>query len=146
MEPIHAALWNLAVAAPPDSRMNLVFLTLLLFVPFYHRGQRLPAAAFAVFVVVSALPGGDGVPDTIILHGAFLVLVTLGTGLILAAWARLYRLGVYGAVRRPQYIGFLVVALGLLLRRPGAVPALLWGVLVVVNVTCARRRSPTSPP
>ena len=140
MEPIHAALWNLAGAAPPDSRMNLVFLTLLLFVPFYHRGQRLPAAAFAVFVVVSALPGGDGTPGAFILHCAFLLLATLGTGLILAAWARIYRPGIHGAVRRPQYIGFLVVALGLLLRRPGAVPALLWGMLLVVVVSCARTR------
>ena len=168
MESMPATLPSQLTVGLTGALLNLVFVTLLLFMPFYRGDQRLTSLAYLVFVVVSSLVAGGtagaageagGVAASAgsawggagaLAHYAYLALVVLGAALILAGWARIYRDagsewssdliedGIYRATRHPQYLGFIVVTLGMLLRWPSAPTAVLWVGLAVFYVRRAR--------
>lgn len=67
----------------------------------------------------------------------FLILA-LGIYMILSGWRKIYQAkgrlvteGIYGHVRHPQYLGFVLVTLGWLIHWPTIVTALLWPILTI---------------
>lgn len=167
MEPIASAWANQAatgakgVVGVEAALPSIVFVALLLFVPFYWKRQRLTSLVYLLFVCASSLLHGAPVESwwaaswlavdpapaiSHITHYVFLALAICGSGLILAAWARIYRDGgselvedgIYGAIRHPQYAGFLLVTLGMLIAGPTTVTAILWLVLAALYVRLAR--------
>jgi protein-S-isoprenylcysteine O-methyltransferase Ste14 len=150
------AAWSIHhIAGPADALLNLVFATLLLFVPFDRWRDRGTSGAYLLFVLASsflAAPASD-VPTR---HLVFLLLAMAGSALILAGWARIYRDvrpddapggepapelmedGIYRMLRHPQYLGFLLVTLGILVERPSLPTAVLWALLVLLYQRLAR--------
>jgi protein-S-isoprenylcysteine O-methyltransferase Ste14 len=144
--------------------MNIVFVVVLLFVPFYRKRQRLTSIAYLVFVLASSFApsgmagwAGGGLAaispaGRLALYYGFLALAVCGSALVLAGWARmccgtesrplppaeLAEDGIYGFVRHPQYAGFLAVTVGMLIANPAALTALLWALLAWLYLRLAR--------
>lgn len=144
------------------AELNLVFALLLLFLPLGARRYRPVSCAFGEFVatvsfvsnpaitveaLALAAPGFSSVR-----HLVFLALAVVGSGLVLAGWAGLYRDvdpslspgagliegGVYGMMRHPQYTGLAAVSLGMLAGRPSLPAAALWVLLVALLARLGR--------
>lgn len=80
---------------------------------------------------------------TYIIFPASTIIIVAGILLIVFGWRQIYKArrqkesklvttGIYKYVRHPQYIGFLLLTLGMLLEWPTIFTVLLWPVLVVV--------------
>jgi protein-S-isoprenylcysteine O-methyltransferase Ste14 len=80
---------------------------------------------------------------TSIIFPASTIIIVAGILLIVFGWRQIYKArrqkegklvttGIYKYVRHPQYIGFLLLTLGMLLEWPTIFTVLLWPVLVVV--------------
>lgn len=83
---------------------------------------------------------------TAIVLGATAMLVILGGALVVAGWravhgsgGRLVTTGVYARVRHPQYLGLLLLTLGLLVWWPTVLTVPMWPILAVMYVRLARR-------
>jgi protein-S-isoprenylcysteine O-methyltransferase Ste14 len=81
-------------------------------------------------------------------HIASTLLIVGGFWLIAAAWPMLWRAvranelattGVYGRVRHPQYVGFILILTGFLLQWPTLVTLAMYPVLVIMYVRLAKR-------
>lgn len=98
--------------------------------------------------LLGTLLGWDGDPHLTSLHLLSDGLVALGFLIVAAAWRALYRAqrhgevatsGLYGRVRHPQYVGFIVVMLGFLLQWPTLPTVVMFPILVSMYVRLARR-------
>jgi protein-S-isoprenylcysteine O-methyltransferase Ste14 len=137
-------------AAITFAPVNLAFVALVLFLPVGERRYRPVAAVYVAFVLAASLLPVAWIPDAapVLRHCAFLALGVVGAGLILAGWARLYRSGpelpeliedgIYRILRHPQYAGFVVLTLGVVIRRPAVPAVVLWVVLLALLVRLAR--------
>ena len=91
-----------------------------------------------------------GISDTSVAYSVYLVsyvLIAAGFMLIAYAWRKLYeaqranklaRTGPYSYVRHPQYLGFVLVMLGLLLAWPSLSTAIMFPILTLMYVRLAR--------
>ncbi len=95
----------------------------------------------------STILGLHGDPHFSVLHILSLVAIFGGFILLAAAWSVLYdaqrrhalaTAGVYGYVRHPQYVGFVVIMLGFLLQWPTLLTLLMFPILVFMYVRLAR--------
>jgi protein-S-isoprenylcysteine O-methyltransferase Ste14 len=95
-----------------------------------------------------AVFGVQGDPHADLLHLASNLLIAAGFIIVVRAWTVLYRAqrdgdlattGPYAIVRHPQYGGFVLVLLGLLLQWPTIPTLLMFPVLVVMYTRLARR-------
>jgi protein-S-isoprenylcysteine O-methyltransferase Ste14 len=132
----------------------LVFGSLLLFVPFHRSGHRVASAGYLAFIAVCALFPAGGLPAAQAVRDYLFGALSLGgIALIMAGWARIYRLtggadgppaeliedGIYGVIRHPQYLGFLAVSLSVLVRTPGFPGGVMWVLHAALLVGQARR-------
>jgi protein-S-isoprenylcysteine O-methyltransferase Ste14 len=86
---------------------------------------------------------------TYIIFPASTIIIVAGILLIVFGWRQIHKArrqkegklvttGIYKYVRHPQYIGFLLLTLGMLLEWPTIFTVLLWPVLVVVYLRLAK--------
>lgn len=75
-----------------------------------------------------------------------LVITGLGMLLVAVGWKRIYRVseglvtdGIYGHVRHPQYLGFILITGGWLIHWPTIPTVLMWPVLVAMYYRLARK-------
>ena len=94
------------------------------------------------------LLGWKGNPHLDPLHIASNVMILGGLVLLSSAWEVLYRAqrrhllaqkGIYGRIRHPQYVGFIVIMLGFLLQWPTLPTLVMFPILVTTYVRLARR-------
>jgi protein-S-isoprenylcysteine O-methyltransferase Ste14 len=94
-----------------------------------------------------ALLGFTGDPHTNVIHLASIALIIGGFWLLATAWQPLHAAqrrgalatdGIYGVIRHPQYVGFVVILLGFLLQWPTLLTVAMFPVLVVMYVRLAR--------
>jgi len=103
----------------------------------------------SVFIITSALGRGDLILK---LGGAFPIayrvgfaMMILGMALVFLGWRRIYgrtglaTTGVYGLVRHPQYLGIMLLTLGLLVQWPTIPTLLMWPILVLLYYRLAKR-------
>jgi protein-S-isoprenylcysteine O-methyltransferase Ste14 len=81
------------------------------------------------------------------------VLMLIGAGLIMVGWREIYRRywrkeqgqgqlvtnGIYGLIRHPQYTGFMLITLGMLLDWATLPLLLMWPILCIIYYRLARR-------
>ncbi|MBI2322287.1 MAG: isoprenylcysteine carboxylmethyltransferase family protein [Chloroflexi bacterium] len=94
------------------------------------------------------LLGWDGDPHLSPLHLLSDIVIFAGFILLAAAWRLLYRAqragqlattGPYARLRHPQYVGFILIMLGLLLQWPTMLTLAMFPILVAMYVRLARR-------
>lgn len=92
--------------------------------------------------------GSKGDPHFTLLHTLSQVLIVAGFILIGSAWKVLYRAqqtgqvattGPYSHLRHPQYAGFIVIMLGLLLQWPTLITLIMFPILVIMYTRLAYR-------
>lgn len=142
-------------------------LSLLAFVPLRRKVDRQSHGVYAAFII-ALFAEMFGVPITIYFitsyfnwlnfQGTFLsymnalgmpiglVITGIGMLLIVVGWNRVYRAsgelvtgGIYGYVRHPQYLGFILVTGGWLIHWPTIPTALMWPILAGVYYRLARK-------
>lgn len=98
-----------------------------------------------------------GLDDTALAYSVYLasyLLIAAGFVLIAYAWRKLYEAqranklahtGPYSYVRHPQYLGFMLVMLGLLLAWPALSTAIMFPILTLMYVRLARAEECSAP-
>lgn len=103
----------------------------------------------SIFIITSLLGGEDlilrfGSAFPMAYRVGFAIMI-LGMSLVFLGWRRIYggrglvTTGVYGLVRHPQYLGILLLTLGLFIQWPTIPTLLMWPILVVLYYRLARR-------
>ncbi len=103
----------------------------------------------SVFIITSLLGGEDlilrfGSAFPIAYRIGFAIMI-LGMALVFLGWRRIYgasglvTTGIYGLVRHPQYLGIILLTLGLLIQWPTIPTLLMWPILALLYYRLAIR-------
>lgn len=128
-----------------------LFALFLLFVPFYRKSQWKPSGAYLAFIVAFALemfgvPAslyvatwvlGHRLPEGVLWGHTLVGLIGYG-GLYLGA-ALMVAGGLYGYIRHPQYTGFLLITLGMLVEWATIPLLIMWPIMVAIYYHLARK-------
>ena len=75
-----------------------------------------------------------------------LIITIAGVLLVIAGWKLIYKShddiatsGIYGYIRHPQYLGFILITLGWLIHWPTIPTAIMWPILVVMYYKLAKK-------
>jgi len=81
----------------------------------------------------------------LILHPLSEVMMVLGAAFIIVGWKKIHKSedrlitdGIYAYVRHPQYLGFLLLTLGMLVQWVTFLTALMWPILAVLYYRLAK--------
>lgn len=145
----------------------ILFISLLAFVPQRRKTNWQSHGVYAAFII-ALFSEMFGIPLTIYMVSSYLnwvnfqdtflsymnaagmpmglAITVFGMGLVLVGWKRIYGRrgglvtnGIYGYVRHPQYLGFILISGGWLIHWPTIPTALVWPILVGMYYGLAKK-------